>query len=90
MNTVPKPDRLLTFDEFSTETQTGLRNWAIAEHGDGLLFESIGSVPAEWAWIYFQLSVAEDRTEWFPKGKWATLQFLGQRLQEQAKLSRTL
>jgi hypothetical protein len=74
----------MTLDEFSSETQTGLSNWAIAEHSDGLLFESIGSDPAPWAWIYFQLSAAEDRPEWFPKGKWATLQFLGQRLQKQA------
>jgi hypothetical protein len=75
----------MKLENFSPETQHGLIRWAIWEHNDDLLFDAIASTPEAWAWIYFQLYVAENRSEWFPKGKSATLQFLHQRLSEQAK-----
>jgi len=36
------------------------------------------------AWLFFRLREAEDRAEWFPSGKWATLQRLEQLLSEAA------
>ncbi len=44
-------------------------------------------LPESWAWLWFQLRAAEDRPEWFPSGKWATLQHLGMLLDECAKVS---
>ena len=32
--------------------------------------------PQVWAFLFFQLREAEDRPEWFPKGKWSTIQKL--------------
>lgn len=60
----------------SKEAAEGLVLWATHEYHDELLFDGIGSLPTEWAWIVFQLQVAEDRPEWFPKGKWATIQII--------------
>jgi hypothetical protein len=61
------------FDRLSPETQAGLRLWAIWQHNDEMLFDGIGSDPEHWAWLCWQLRVAEDRPEWFPKGKFATI-----------------
>lgn len=66
----------MKLDYLSTLAQHGLRAWAIAVHKDEMLFDSIASSPREWAWMWFQLRRAEDREEWFPKGKWATLQVI--------------
>lgn len=70
----------MTMDTLSAETQEGLRRWAKVAHHDEMLFDGIGGAPEQWAWIWFQLQVAEDRPEWFPKGKWATVQFIGGQL----------
>ena len=70
---------------FSQETQDGLRQWAVAAHGDEMIFDDNASAPEFLAWIWFQLREAEDRPEWFPKGKWATLQALEQFLTKQAR-----
>jgi hypothetical protein len=40
--------------------------------------------PMPWVWITFQLRVAEDRPEWFPKGKFATIQVIEQWLYEES------
>ena len=66
----------MKLEYLSTLAQHGLRAWAIAVHNDELLFDGIASNPREWAWQWFQLREAEDRLEWFPKGKWATLQVI--------------
>ena len=76
----------MTLEDFSQETQDGFVRWAVFRHHDDLLFEAIGAEPREWAWIYFQLEIAEDRAEWFPKGKWATLQVFHEHLTELARL----
>ena len=36
----------------------------------------------KWALLYFKLRKAKDRAEWFPSGKWATLQRLEQLLED--------
>jgi len=72
----------------STEAQEGLLQWAEFEHNDELLFDSIGSAPEEWAWICFQLRAAVDKPEWFPKGKWATIQVIEQFLLDEAAVYR--
>jgi hypoxanthine phosphoribosyltransferase len=51
-----------------------------------MLFDGIGSLETEWAWIVFQLRVAEDRPEWFPKGKSATIQIIEKWLYDEAEL----
>jgi len=61
--------------------QHGLRAWAVAIHHDDLLFDGIGSSPKDWAWMWFQLREAEDKLEWFPRGKWATIQVIESFLQ---------
>lgn len=76
----------MRIEELSKQAQAGLREWAICEHGDEELFDTIGSSPESWGWIYFQLRVAEDRDAWFPHGKWATLQVIEGKLLAQANL----
>jgi hypothetical protein len=75
----------MKLERLSSETQEGLRQWARWMHDDELLFDGIGSQPEHWAWICFQLRVAEDRAQWFPKGKWATIQVIEEFLYEEAK-----
>ena len=70
---------------FSLAAQEGLRLWAKTIHGDELLFDANASSPEVWSWAYFQLSESEDRAEWFPRGKWATLQLLEGKLREEAR-----
>jgi len=74
-------------EQLSPEAQDGLRKWAAFQHDD-LLFDAISSVPQERAWIWFQLCAAEDRPEWFPKGKWATIQHIATILDEEADATR--
>lgn len=66
----------MKLDYLSTLAQHGLRSWAIAIHHDELLFDGLASSPKDWSWLWFQLREAEDKPEWFPKGKWATLQVI--------------
>ena len=78
----------MKIDKLSAIAQEGLRKWATFQHDDALLFDAIASLPQEWAWICFQLGAAEDNPEWFPKGKWATIQFIQQVLVEEAVAER--
>lgn len=64
----------MKIDRLSTLAQHGLRSWAISVHHDEMLLDAISSLPEHWAWVWFQLREAEDKPEWFPRGKWATLQ----------------
>ena len=75
----------MKIDKLSPEARDGLLGWAIFQHADELLFDSIGSLPTEWAWVLIQLKVADDKPEWFPRGKWATLQAIEQFLLEEAR-----
>ena len=67
--------------DLSPDAMHGIQ--AFLNHVDGGVSERVNAcLPEQWAWIYFQLRGAEDRTEWFPKGKWATIQRIGQLLDE--------
>lgn len=67
-----KRDCILTSD-FLALTRQGLRRFLEDHDGDdGRLNAPIES----WAFLFFQLREAEDKPEWFPSGKWATIQHL--------------
>lgn len=68
--------------------QGGLREWALWAHNDEAFFDRIGCSPTEWAWVCFQLRVAEDRPSWFPHGKLETLQFIERHLADEARVVR--
>lgn len=74
----------MKLDKLTSQAQDGLRLWAAYQHDDEMLFDAIGSSPEHWAWIWFQLRAAKDRPEWFPHGKWATLQFIQGQLDGEA------
>lgn len=74
----------MKLSQLSAEAAQGLIEWAKHEH-DELFFDGIGSLPTEWAWVLLQLKVADDCPEWFPRGKWATIQVIETFLTEEAK-----
>ena len=78
----------MKLEDLLPRTQDGLFKWAQFEHGDDMFFDGIGSIPEQWAWVWFQLRAAEDRPEWFPSGKWATLQAIEAFLDEEARAQR--
>lgn len=71
----------------SMQAQAGLRCFCDCVFGDELMADSIASLPENWAWLWMRLREAEDKPEWFPKGKWATLQVIEQILVEEARES---
>jgi hypothetical protein len=74
----------MKIDTLSHEAQEGIRRWAKDVYGDDLMFDAIASMPAHWAWLTFLLRYSEDRPEWFPKGKFATIQIIEQKLADEA------
>lgn len=72
----------MRIERLSDEAQEGLRLWAAWQLADALFFETDDVQP--WAWAMFQLRAAEDRPEWFPKGKSATIQVIELWLHEEA------
>jgi hypothetical protein len=74
----------MKIDHLSAAAQEGLRQWAKYQHGDDMLFDGIGGNSEAWAWLCIQLKAASDRREWFPKGKWATIQYVETILLEEA------
>jgi hypothetical protein len=78
----------MKLSKLSAEAGIGLVSWAKYEYGDELFFDGIGSLPTEWAWVLIQLKVADDWPEWFPKGKWATLQVIETFLMDEAREAR--
>jgi hypothetical protein len=64
----------MKIDQLSIPTQDALRSWAKEVMGDKLHLDGIDT--RGWAWIAHCLRVSEDRPEHFPKGKWATIQFI--------------
>jgi len=74
----------MKIEMLSREAQDGLHRWAKAAHGDELLFNANASTPELWSWICYQLQASQDRPEWFPKSKWATIQAIQSRLLEEA------
>jgi hypothetical protein len=77
----------MKIEMLSREAQNGLRLWANDAHGNGLLFDANASAPELWSWICYQLWASQDRPEWFPKGKSATIQAIQSRLLEEAQKS---
>lgn len=75
----------MRFDQLSAEAQEGLREWAKHQHNDLLWFDDFGNSMPEMAWACVQLRVAEDRPEWFPKGKFATIQIIEGWLYDEAE-----
>lgn len=75
-----KRDCILKAD-FLPKTVVGLRRWL--EDHDGHDERLNGSLES-WALLFFQLRQAEDKPEWFPSGKWATIQHLETMLNEAA------
>jgi hypothetical protein len=71
----------MTIESLTPVAQDGLRKWALDQR---MLLDAIGMNPAEWAWIVMQLKAAADRPEWFPHGKWATIQFIEMELLREA------
>lgn len=72
----------MKIDHFSTGTQEGLRLWAKEALNDELALD--GTATEHWAWICYLLKASPDRPGWFPKGKWATIQFLEEKLMKEA------
>jgi hypothetical protein len=77
----------MKIDRLSMQAQGGIRCFCDCVFGDPLVIEDFGSSPEKWAWLWMQLREAEDKPEWFPKGKWATLQIIEQILVEEARAS---
>lgn len=78
----------MKIDQLSTAAADGLVKWAEFQYGDELFFDGIGGLPQEWAWVCFQLRVADDKPEWFPKGKSATIQVIEMSLYDEATAER--
>jgi hypothetical protein len=70
--------------KLSTEAMNGLRRFCSDVFHDELLPDDLTSEEG-WAWLWFQLADAQDRPEWFPKGKWATIQHIERQLREHAR-----
>lgn len=73
----------MKMDRLSIEAQDGLRTLGKQWENDELLFDGLGTL--DWSWWWFRLREMEDRPEWFPKGKWATLQRIEEELTREAK-----
>ncbi len=76
---------IVTLSRLSADSQTGLRNWAEHQGAEDLLLSSLAQ---SWAWICWQLRVAEDRPEWFPRGKFATILVIEKWLYDEAESER--
>lgn len=50
--------------------------------------EDLVLTPEGYAWLWFKMRVSEDKEEWFPGGKWATLQKMCDLLEAQARDAR--
>jgi len=72
--------------DFTPDGWAGLRRWCEAADDGPFPADRLDvSAPENWAWIFFELRQATDRPEWFPHGKWATIQHIGNLLDECAK-----
>jgi len=72
----------MTPETFSAPAQDGLRKWAKDVLVDEMAWESIST--EQWAWATFLLRATFDDPAWFPRGKWATIQFLETELMGEA------
>lgn len=69
----------------SQQAQDGLQQFTKDVFDDDLMLNGIGGLPEHWAWLVYQLKEAEDRSEWFPKGKYATIQVIEEYLYHEAR-----
>ncbi len=69
------------FGSLSREAREGII-LALATVDFGDLFSWVSLERA--AWMFFVLRSLPDRPEWFPKGKWATLQEIERQLDKEA------
>ncbi len=74
----------MKIDRLNSLAQQGIRNFCRDIHGDEMIPDAISSLPEQWAWLWFQLREAEDKLDWFPKGKYATLQYIESHLIDEA------
>jgi hypothetical protein len=79
----------MKIDDLLPQTQDGLRQWARDVQGNAMAWDDTASAPERWAWFWFQLRKSENRPEWFPTGKWATLQRIREMLGEEARKALT-
>jgi hypothetical protein len=70
----------ISLREFSRDTQDGLKALCLRYE----LWELDTQLPEWWAALAFILRQAPDDPEFFPKGKWATIQQIERRLDEWA------
>ena len=68
----------------STEAQIGIERFCAAVAEDGDPTRESPSSRNEWAWLCYLLKAAPDTAEWFPKGKWATIQEIERQLDLEA------
>lgn len=76
---------MILLSQFNPVTQQGLKNFCGYFHGHTAVLDS--GTPESWAWLVCQLQQAADREDWFPSGKWATIQAIQDRLSMLAKAS---
>lgn len=75
----------MTINHLLPVTRQGLRAFCEHFHGHASVLDS--GAAEQWAWLTFQLSQAPDKEEWFPSGKWATIQRIQDLLAMEAKES---
>jgi hypothetical protein len=75
----------LIFKTLSEETQEGIRQFYKDTYGDEDEVGKVCTRPDHWSWLWFLLRQAEDKPEWFPKGKSATLQIIEKHLDAYAR-----
>lgn len=78
---MPHKRDMIHSGDFLPVTRQGIKRFC-EDHGLEGVYES-GSLE-HWALLFFKLRAAEDREEWFPSGKWATIQRLESLLEEAA------
>lgn len=75
----------ISLSDFLPKAQDGIVAFCADNDCAAIVIDARPLVPIEqWALLYFKLRKAKDRAEWFPSGKWATLQRLEQLLEEAA------
>lgn len=75
----------MRLSDFSIVTQRGLRTWAKVMWNDERALDCIQDLAPAWAWVWYVLREAEDRPEWFPRGKWSVIQMIERWLTEEAR-----
>lgn len=75
--------REMMWMDFLPKTFVGVRTFCEENHCVELMDGSMEG----FAWLWFLLRVADDKPEWFPSGKWATLIRMSDRLEAAARAS---